>query len=103
MAKNIVIKEDGVTRSYGQADRVSTKNIDTGSTDWIPEDETKTKVKTITANGTYTARDEGCIGYTVVYVNVRPSQITGVDTWDGKTYVITVDQNGNIVRTLVDE
>ena len=106
MAKDLSIKQDGVSSSFNAVDIVNTNNIDANSTDWVPEDEVKTKVKTITDNGTYIAANEGCIGYSVVYVNVQPAtsrQVTGVDIRDGKTYLITVDDNGYIVRTLLYE
>ena len=103
MAKNISIKQDGTAQTFNSVNKINTKVIGTGSTDWIPEDETSTKVKTITANGTYNASSDNVMGYSVVYVNVKPTQVTGVDTIDGKTYVVSVDENGYIVRTLVDE
>ena len=103
MAKSIKIKEDGTSKTFSSAVQINTNDIGSGSTDWIPEDETTTKVKRITENGTYTASSENVMGYSVVIVNVKPTQVTGVDVFDGKTYTVTVDSNGNLVRTLVDE
>lgn len=103
MAKSIKIKEDGTSKTFSNAKQINTNDIGSGSTDWIPEDETTTKVKRITENGTYTASSENVMGYSVVIVNVKPTQVTGVDVFDGKIYTVTVDSNGNIVRTLVDE
>lgn len=103
MSKSILIKEDGTSHNLSSVTHINTKCIDIGSTNWIPEETEKTKVKTISRSGTYKASNDGCLGYSVVFVNVRPSRVTGVDVIDGKTYVVTLDENGYIVKTLVDE
>lgn len=48
------------------------------------------------------SQKQSVMGYSVVIVNVKPTQVTGIDVFDGKTYTVTVDSNGNLVRTLVE-
>lgn len=103
MAKNISIKENGTAQTISGVTHINTNKTESGSTDWVPEDEANTKVKMITNNGTYNASDDSCMGYSAVFVSVTPTQITGVDTTDGKTYLISVGDKGILQKTLVDE
>lgn len=101
MSKTITIKQDGIAQTYNNINIIGTRN-DTGSGDWIPEDEAKTTFKKITQNGQYVAKDRDDVaGYTAVFVNVPHKTITGIDRNDGKTYEISLDGNGNIVKREV--
>lgn len=112
MSKNITIQEGGVGKQF-TAIKLRTNQVGGGSCDWIPEDELGEK--TITANGTYSASDDGLFGWSRVTVNVPTSSGgsgggsgTGTGTGgtgitstgqDGNEYNYNTDGSGNIVET----
>lgn len=102
MSKTITIKQDGTAQTYNNINIIGTRN-DTGSGDWIPEDEVKTTFKKITQNGQFVAKDRDDVsGYTAVFVNVPLKSITGKDRNDGHTYEVSVDGSGNIQKRQID-
>ena len=103
MAKNITIKDDGVAESYEDVSKITTKNIDSGSTDWIPEDDCATGIKYITSNGAFNASEDNLGGYTAVIINVSPTQVTGIDPETGEAVTVTTDNDGNIIYLPVGE
>lgn len=102
MAKNITIKQDGTASTFSNISIIGTRN-DSGSGDWIPEDNAKTTWKHITKNGQYKAQErDGVKGYTALFVNVPLKTITGKDKNDGHTYEVSVDGSGNIRKRQID-
>lgn len=101
MSKNIIIKQDGTAQSFENISIIGTRN-DSGSGDWIPEDESRTTYKRITKNGQYVAQERDNVnGYTAVFVNVPLKTVTGIGE-DGHTYKVEVDSQGNLVKTQID-
>ena len=78
MSKNITIKEGAVAKNFTGVKKLSTNQMGGGSVSWIPEDEAVdyVRLKKITArqNGTYTAEDESCDGFSEVKVDI-PSDV----------------------------
>ncbi len=101
MSKNITIKEGGVAKQL-TVDKLKTNEVGGGSCLWVPEDEVLLGQKTINANGTYKASDDGLYGYSQVTVSnagiasgTIPSGAT-LPTGDGNEYSVTTDNNGNL-------
>lgn len=83
MAKNIVIAEGGTAKSF-TAKKIQTKAQDSGTVNWIPEDEAVDYIRLVdrkfTANGTYKPEDYNADGFGTVEVdmpaNVKEKAIT---------------------------
>lgn len=100
--KNITIKQNGVAQTYNNTSVIGTRT-DSGSGDWIPEEDSITCAKVIKLNGRYKARERDNVkGYTAVFVNVPLHSITGIDPNDGNTYEVSVDGQGNIQKRQVN-
>lgn len=121
MSKNIVIQEGGVGKQM-TVNKIKVNNVGSGTSLWVPEDETTLTTKNISKNGTYEATTDHAYGYSQVTVNVAGgngsadssgaptssegvspggvgSAIIGVDPSDGETYGYGVDESGNVVKT----
>lgn len=102
IAKNVIIKQNGVEHTYNNTSIIGTRT-DSGSGDWISEEDAKTGMKDIRLNGQYKAKErDGLIGYSAVFVNVPRHSITGIDPNDGNTYEVSVDGQGNIQKRQVN-
>ena len=100
MSKNITIQQDGVAVPITGAEELRTADSGGGSITWIPEDETALGTLTASGNGTYVASENGVYGYSVVVVNVPANSVAGTDI-DGNDYLVTVDNAGYLVETLI--
>lgn len=99
---NITIKENGTARNFNNISAIGTR-VDSGNTDWVPEDENRTTWKQIDKNGQYFAQQrDGVAGYTAVFINVPLKSIIGKDKNDGHTYEVSVDGSGNIQKRQID-
>lgn len=98
MPKDITIKKDGASTIYSGVERIKTHEIESGTTVWIADDETKTGTKTVKKNGTYKAANDGFYGYSKVIVKTKAKAIGKKQ--DGKTYGVGVDDNGNLYEEL---
>ena len=101
MSKNITIQEGSVAKQL-TVDKLKTNLVGGGTCLWLPEDEVLLGQKTINANGTYKASDDGLYGYSQVTVSnagiasgTIPSGAT-LPTGDGNEYSVTTDNNGNL-------
>ena len=101
MSEAIKIKEGGVDRSQNQINKLKTNTVGGGVCFWVPETERQTDDKRITANGTYTAEDDGLYGYDEITVSVPNTGSMSGKGADGNDYSITVDDNGYIVETKI--
>lgn len=109
MSKNIVIQEGSIGKQV-TADKLKTNLVGGGTCLWVPEDETTLGTKSITANGTYKASDDGNYGYSQVTVNVAGgsgstpggpgSSVIGRDS-DGDEAVAAVDDDGDLHTTKI--
>jgi len=70
--KNITIQEGGVAKQLS-VDKLKTNKVGGGTLLWVPEDEVSLGTKSVTANGTYKASDDGKYGFSQVTVNVSGS------------------------------
>lgn len=95
MGKSIVIEKSGIAQNL-TLDKIRTKAVEGGYTDWVPEDEVQLSSLTATANGTYTP--SGTVyGFSTVTVSVQGGSVEGY--MDGVHYVVTLDSSGNLVFT----
>ena len=99
MSKDIVVIVDGTQETWQDIQVLRTNSAATGTTDWFPEDETNTAPITITENGTYTAESGNLYGFSKLIVALPP-YVRG--TIDGVEYIVTVDENGYLVRTKAE-
>ncbi len=114
LAKDITIAEGGVGRNFGSTTKLKTDLMGGGTQYWIPEDEAGDYVTkrhlNVTQNGTYTPEDGF---YDEVTVNVAINEETyGIDPdtgtistlvtdpEDGEKYIVSVEPDGTITRTL---
>lgn len=98
MSKDITIQEGGTARTFTGVTKLKTAQAGGGSVYWVPEGETQLGHKSISADGTYYAADDGYYGFEYVVVN----GITGKDpnADDDDDHNITVDPNtGDLVNT----
>lgn len=58
MSKNVTIKEGDTAKTFSSVKKIRINNFPSGSSYWVPEDETKLGTKHITKNGTYIAANE---------------------------------------------
>lgn len=123
MSRQITIQEGGQPKSL-TVDKLQTALVGGGSCLWVPEDETTTTTKHITANGTYRAASDDAYGYSEVTVNVAGgngsadshgiptieggtmpggigSAVIGKDPETGNDVAVGVDEDGNLVETPV--
>ena len=98
MSKNITIKEGGAAKQL-TVDKLKTNLVSGGTCLWVPEDETNLTTKTITANGTYKASDDGYYGYSEVTVS-GIGTATGTDE-DGDEAVVTTGEGGELEQNKV--
>lgn len=98
MGKNITIKQNGTAENFTGVQHIEIPSMDSGSTEWVPEEGGSNEIKQITENGTYLASSDGVAGWKVVFVNVPPTQITGTDPTDGQNYTYFVDGFGNLIK-----
>lgn len=106
MSEAIKILEGGVDRSQNQIFKLKTDTVGGGVCYWIPETELATDDKSITANGTYTAEQDGLYGYSELHVSVPASGgVSGKDNPGGGTdwndYEVDVDEDGYIEETKI--
>jgi len=99
MSKNIIIVNNGTTETWESIGKIRTSKHGGGSEVWLPEDETTTGEITITANGQYDAADDGLYAYSKAIVNINAVR----GTINGTMYEVTVDENGYLVETPVEE
>lgn len=100
MAENIFVQTDGVKHNYNGVKSIRTKNMDGGTTKWMPNEDTPLRTKNISKNGTYKAKNDNVYAYDKVVVKVT-GKATGKKQ-DGNIYVVKpkgVDQE--LVETLV--
>ena len=98
MSKDITIQEGGTARAFTGVTKLKTAQAGGGSVYWVPEGETQLGHKSISADGTYYAADDGYYGFEYVVVN----GITGKDpnADDDDDHNITVDpETGGLVNT----
>lgn len=69
MSKGVKIKEGDSGKSFSGVKKIRTNNINSGTTYWVPEDETKLGTKSINENGTYKASSDNLYGYSQVTVS----------------------------------
>lgn len=96
MSKSIVIQQRGTPIDFN-ADAVRTPAAGSGTERWVFQGDITTGTITITGNGTYNASADDLYGYTEVVVNVH--EVKGKK--NGKTYVVTVNEEGYLVYTEV--
>lgn len=101
MGEAVKIKEGGVDRSQNQINKLKTNLSGGGVCFWVPETERQTDDKRITANGTYTAEDEGLYGYDEINVSVPNTGSMSGKGDDGNDYSVTIDDDGYIVETKI--
>lgn len=100
--KDIKIQVNGTSNNYSNTKKINTQIVPYGNANWVPVDEVTTASLTVTKNGTYVAEDAGYYGYSYVDVDVPTGQeVTGTDPETGIVYTVTVDGDGNIVKTPV--
>ena len=75
MSKNITISEGATAKNFTGASKIRTNLLGGGTQNWVPEDEAINYVDlatlSVTDNGTYTAQDEGCQGFSEIDVDVE--------------------------------
>lgn len=101
MPKNIMIKKVGTAQNFSGVTHITVPDEQSGDVDFVPLDDYKGGVKIITENGTYAASDDGLAGYTMVRVQVQPTEITGYK--DGQQYTVKKDSNGNLLWIPANE
>ena len=118
MSKNISIQEGGAGRQF-TAEKLKTALVGGGSCLWVPEDGVRLGTKVITANGAYTAAEDGFYGFQKVTVRVpggsggngpggsgdpvpgrEGSSVVGTDS-DGDEALVSIDTGGRIVQKKV--
>lgn len=102
MSKDIVIVNGGTEETWEDISKIKTNQNPSGDIEWVPEDECVTGTITISSNGTYNAENDGLYGYSKATVNVPvPGYVRGTE--NGTDYIVTVDNNGYLVYTPVEE
>ena len=107
MDRDVSINVGRVSRQFSGVKKLETRNAGQdysgGFTIWVPEDDVQLTTKTITANGTYKAEDDGDYGWSQVTVNVDPSDpgstVVGTDPDDGEEYAVVVGDDGELEKT----
>ena len=99
---NIAIKEGGSARRF-TVRKLKTDQQGGGSVFWVPKSAVALTTKSVSENGKYAAAADGYYGYSQLYVNcsLEADSVVGKGE-DGKTYEVSKDSSGNIVKTLVD-
>lgn len=97
MAKNVIITEDGQTKTISNTTRIRTALEGGGTCDWIPKDDVPLQELTVTEDGVYDP-EEGYYGFSQVTANgigavVEGTLVEKTVTKNG-TYNIT-DESGN--------
>lgn len=110
MSKSVSIQEGGTAKVL-TVDKLKTNLSGGGTCLWVPEDTVGLETKHINANGTFAAASDGKYGFSTVYVNVpggaggppgeEGCSIVGTDPNDGEEYVVEIDENGDIVKTMM--
>ena len=121
MSKYITIQEGGQGKQI-TADKLKTNVVGGGTCFWVPEDEVQLTTKYVHENGEYSAEDDGYYGYSKFVVSVAGgngsagadglptgdvpsggigSSVIGTDPDSGDTNVVGVDENGNLVTTVL--
>lgn len=98
MSKDIVIQQKGVPENM-TVDSIRGNSAGGGTERWVPDDDIATGTIDITDNGRYKASDHNLIGFTEANVNLK--EVKGIK--DGVTYKVTVNQQGYLVYTEVQE
>lgn len=93
MSKDIIIQEGGTGRQLS-VDKLRTHLVGGGTCLWVPEDGVKLGKKTIRADGTYPAADEGLYGFSQVTVR-GIGKATGKGE-DGNEYTVAPDASGRL-------
>lgn len=95
MAEDITIKKVDTIKNFSGVAHIEIPALNSGSMEWVPESARRTKVKKITANGTYLAESDSTDGYTAVLVDVPTTKVKGKK--DGQDTIAMVDELGNII------
>lgn len=89
MSKNITIAREGQVQSFYNVSKIRTNVIDGGTQNWVPDDEAAQyanfETLSVNENGTYSADDEECDGFSSVQVNVS-AKLTSKDISSNGTY-----------------
>lgn len=97
MAKNVIITEDGHSKTISNATRIRTALESGGTCDWIPKDDVPLQELTVTEDGVYNP-DEGYYGFSQVTANGVGTVVEGMliekTVTKNGTYNIT-DESGN--------
>lgn len=101
--KDASIVEGGLARKFNTVQKLKISRTDGGLQEWIPQDEAgeyiNTKDKTITENGTYVARNDGCDAYKELTV-AFPVSVKSI-THDG-TYRAADENLDGFTPVIVD-
>ena len=102
--KNIIIQQNGTEKYFSDVWRIKPRSLTGGTETFVPVDSLELTDLTVYENGQYDPNDRGYYGFNTVTVNVEAhvSSLQGVDATTGQEYIITVDDQGNLVRTLVE-
>ena len=98
MSKDIIIQQAGIDQELDGVSLIRTQAADTGTIDWMPEDEATLGSLSTVENGTFTPSGN-LYGFDVVTVNVPAAAVEG--TINGVEYRVTVDENGYLVYTPI--
>lgn len=101
MSVDITIKQQGVATDINDATKIHVNKYGSGSTNFVPVSDVPFQTLSVTQNGTYKASDAGVYGFDKAVVNVPKDRVTG--KINGEDYIITLDENGYLVYTPVEE
>ena len=101
MSVDITIKQAGVAQDIDGATKIHVNKYGSGSTNYVPMSDVGLLPLSVTQNGTYKASDAGVYGFSQASVNVPKDRVTG--KINGDDYIITLDENGYLVYTPVEE
>jgi hypothetical protein len=103
MSKVITIQIDGEPQTM-EAKKINTPDIDQWHTGWVPADEVDLADLSVHQNGNYVAEEDGLYGYSRIEVDVptETDSIEVVDAETGTRYRISVDEQGNLVKEVID-
>ena len=99
MAQNISIQEGGLSKQFGQINKLKISNSGGGESLWVPEDDVQTKSLFVDKNGTYYASKDECYGYDEVSVNIT-NEVFGYDD-DDNLWDIDVDEDGFLEDEMI--
>ena len=100
MSANITILEGGKARGF-TAKKMLVPLQAGGECPFVPEDDVKLGVGYFSKNGRRKAKKDGLYAWSQLVVSVPDGESVTGKGQDGKTYIVTVDINGNLVETEV--